>query len=621
MNANELTQSGGKVQFQQLQTELENIKNTLLEQEEKQHQTSLEFEVRQLRTDINTIMESRSVINQSVRNQEVKDVNLPPQGVHPEERADIKAEYPYVKDHSGNEENILDKLKKRIKYLELQRTRSYRPYGNNQTSSRNPREDRSGYSRHSRRHGFHSRKNDDLSEDSDSDLSERSRGSTRSGDNSQGRGRSLSPPLSDSDQEDRDATIPFYSRVKGPRYMGLQTIKPSDETFDRLLNYRYYRLQDVKSTRSARSMLDVSIHLKILQISMKDYIFSGSNSVEVLRFLTRFVEEADTLRKTEAQALVVLPKLMKGTADTRFRASRNGARAGGITAYPEAIQFFLRTYATPSVLREAVNAVRNINQSINENELEYGVRIDEACDKCGNAFTESQKITFYVNGLLESIRTDVANYRESQSRDELKYQELVSKAKDYGDSHRAKFSGLRVLRTKKQTPLKRGTTTRSANILDIGTTSSQDDGEEDILILPEDSVPTSELPSTLESEKSSEQLLLTGYSRTSAAPIAYGGNATPNRVGWVNKQPIQRQRIICYLCYTEGHTSPQCTAKVTDMNTVVKNYEALSTSERERVPHHAHIAAKTYIEMMEAAKLRNDNNKEVGQKDTSQSKN
>ena len=350
----------------------------------------------------------------------------------------------------------------------------------------------------------------------------------------------------------------------------------------------------------------------------------------ILNFLTRFVEEADIIGMTEAQALVAIPNYLVDSAETQFRASIHGARSGGITSYPEAIQYLLRTYATPSALREAVNAVRDVKQQAGETENAYNIRLNNACDRCGNAFDQADKMTFFVNGLMDSIRSIVARFRESMPRGELTYTDLVSYAQDEGDAHRARFSGLRILRTSKSTtlPTKRElqpkTSSRGAHFLEVGTTHDSEEAQ-DILVLPEDSVPTSELPSTVgtsTTNRSEEQLLMTGIQRTPPAPLAFGDrNSNTTRVGWVDRQPTVQQRIICYTCYKPGHTSPQCTARMADMNKIMENYEALSASDKERIPDYAYKAAKTYIEAMELARIDNDVKKEVGNNNTQQSKN
>ena len=51
----------------------------------------------------------------------------------------------------------------------------------------------------------------------------------------------------------------------------------------------------------AATTLEVKKHIKSLDLSLKKHIFSGEESIMVLNFLTRFVEEADTLGMTEAK--------------------------------------------------------------------------------------------------------------------------------------------------------------------------------------------------------------------------------------------------------------------------------------------------------------------------------
>lgn len=62
----------------------------------------------------------------------------------------------------------------------------------------------------------------------------------------------------------------------------------------------------------------------------------------MFEFLTRFVNEADTLKIYEAQAFVSLQTFMADPAEIQFRTNRSGgSRYGGITCWPEAIQYLL----------------------------------------------------------------------------------------------------------------------------------------------------------------------------------------------------------------------------------------------------------------------------------------
>ena len=68
---------------------------------------------------------------------------------------------------------------------------------------------------------------------------------------------------------------------------------------------------------------------------MKDYRFSGEDPILIFDFLSRMVEECDILGLTEAQEYVVLLQFLMGKAAKKFRSTRNGARSGGVSCWPE----------------------------------------------------------------------------------------------------------------------------------------------------------------------------------------------------------------------------------------------------------------------------------------------
>ena len=73
---------------------------------------------------------------------------------------------------------------------------------------------------------------------------------------------------SDDDSEELLSTIPFFSRVKGPKHPGLTVIRPSDPDFDRLMNYRFYRLLLQNRRRDADAMLKAHSRLKAMAITL-----------------------------------------------------------------------------------------------------------------------------------------------------------------------------------------------------------------------------------------------------------------------------------------------------------------------------------------------------------------
>lgn len=152
--------------------------------------------------------------------------------------------------------------------------------------------------------------------------------------------------------EDPTQRIRFFDRDKGPVYLGLRSERPSDPTFDRLMDYRYYRLSKRRATRNADAMIDGQRRSKALQRCLvSESKFSGQDPILLFAFLTRFTEEADLNGLTEAQALVALPRFLEGSASLDFQTAQSSGRTGGVNSWPEAVSFLLTTYATPCVKR------------------------------------------------------------------------------------------------------------------------------------------------------------------------------------------------------------------------------------------------------------------------------
>ena len=83
--------------------------------------------------------------------------------------------------------------------------------------------------------------------------------------------------------------ISFHNRRKGPKHLHLDSLVPSEERFDRLLSYRYYRLHKTNSNRSNTTMNRVHKILKNLELTMRDYKFSGEDPILIFDFLSRLV--------------------------------------------------------------------------------------------------------------------------------------------------------------------------------------------------------------------------------------------------------------------------------------------------------------------------------------------
>ncbi len=403
-------------------------------------------------------------------------------------------------------------------------------------------------------------------------------------------------PVDEDSDDDRAGRIPFFSRSKGPRYRGLLVKKPSDPLFDRLTNYRYYRLLRQDRNRDAGAMLDANKKLKALALTLgSSWKFDGSDPILVFQFLTRLTEEADLVGMTEAQLFAALPRFLTGSASTQFHASRSASRSGGVRSWPEAVHYFLGTYATPLAIRQAVQKVSDLKQGANESELEYSARLCEAIHRCGNVYDEPQKMTLFINGLVPEIQSVVARFREQTPRSHMRYEALVQFARDEGHTYRTRAGIGRAATTRKpSTPPPRPRD--GVHFIDKPEVIPDTQGADLFLATQEHSEPntgltssinTSDLPDTDElnppNKEGQEVLVMAPPPRIQHATKSLNSQ----RPGWV-----QRQAIICHHCYAPNHVSPDCELDPSALPTVVSNYEALTEQQRKTVPRIAYDIAK-----------------------------
>ena len=110
--------------------------------------------------------------------------------------------------------------------------------------------------------------------------------------------------------------ISFQVRRKGPKYPGLSWLQPSDGRYDKLMSYLYYHLSRPYHSRNTASMTMVHKMIKNLYLTIRERKLDGTHPILVLDFLERLVEECDTLKMPEGQALVALPHFLNGRVET-----------------------------------------------------------------------------------------------------------------------------------------------------------------------------------------------------------------------------------------------------------------------------------------------------------------
>ena len=224
----------------------------------------------------------------------------------------------------------------------------------------------------------------------------------------------------------------------------MKELRPTNLLFRSLLSCRTYRLGDLSDQRTPRGTSKIKDHIKGLELTMRGHTFDGEDPIHVLDFLARFVREADTLKRSEAQAYIAVPYFIRGHAEQQFntvRSSSSATSAGGVTCWPEAVQYLLRSYATSSAIRGAILVLQDTRQRPGETETGFGTHLNTAFYRCGNVHTSEEKATKFVDGLDPVIKTLVEQRREETRR--MSYLELVQYARAEGDSNRARLSANR----------------------------------------------------------------------------------------------------------------------------------------------------------------------------------
>ena len=73
----------------------------------------------------------------------------------------------------------------------------------------------------------------------------------------------------DEDERDPMFSLNIHQRQNGPKQQGLERLVRSDERFDRLMSYRYYRLLNTTATRTHETTNPLHKTLKNIELAMR----------------------------------------------------------------------------------------------------------------------------------------------------------------------------------------------------------------------------------------------------------------------------------------------------------------------------------------------------------------
>ena len=587
-----------------LQSLAEEMKEMMPAVRELEGDTGLIAQVRDLRTDVNSLLE-RPFSDPPGSGRGATDDRFV--RIHDRlcslEEANIRMETGLARMSDVLEERLPAVSKKQPEG----RNESDRPTGNGQPRGRSSRSGggRSRRSR-SRERSRSRRRNVDSGDDSDR-LSSRAVDvhSIHSG--------------SDTDDDHRDERGGIFARAKGPKRIGLRELRPTNRDYEVLLNYRYYRLREGDRRQRHKDPDVVRECLSRLRTSTPDLGFDGKDGILVLDFLATFVSDAETLGYTEEQAYLVLPFLLSGFAKDQFLSAKGVSRRdGGIQAWPDAVQFLLRSFATNEAIQSALTMLKDISQRDGEDELDYSTRLNRAERRCGNPHYPRDRITHFINGLDPAVMPRIHSYREDNPRST--YLDIVYKARTEGEARRALFKKRRDTppasprkkvsdKRPPRSPASRGAAYFAEDPRGYGDTDLMYMGEGDL-----QSQDTEALPyDGPDEDPTYDPVLLTDGRRNgrhvpnSHVPYSqYDTTLTSARPGWKDPGPQGQKSAapsaapsmapfkgyICHVCYGRGHVVPQCFLTFKDFWRVIWNYEHLSAEEKARVPATSYWRAK-----------------------------
>ena len=360
--------------------------------------------------------------------------------------------------------------------------------------------------------------------------------------------------------------------------------------------------------------------IKRMPITLRNHTFDGEDPIQVLAFLRHFVDEANTLDMNHAQAYIAIPYFLKGFALDQYQAAEDAysANEGGVSCWPEAVQYLPRSYVTSNAIREATLSLRDVRQNSRETDMKYSNRLNQAELRCGNVHSLEEKMTMFVNGLDPAIEPLVARHRESHPK--ITYLELVYFARDEGNANRARRAQGRrpniVVIPKKSVPRKERAsammTDSDDDFLETRSISRAFDNNVDPLQYIGDgeySFPTTDLPTTYDTafedpSREEDAMFVMEQRRHVPSPrVAFSErDATMSRrPGWIQDRRYAKPQhggrsradgIICHGCYEKEHIQSDCPLTLKELWKVVKNYEALTDAEKARVPPISYFCAK-----------------------------
>lgn len=413
------------------------------------------------------------------------------------------------------------------------------------------------------------------SDDESSDGSRKSHRSSRRGRDRRRR---------DSDREDRrrhqrfssddaDASPSSGDDSDRPRHVtSFRSWKPTDHRYQKACDYRTYRLERGRGRIDSRTNRNTRKKFNDLEVTMVGNKFDARDPIRIIGFLRRLKRDGDNNDMTECSLYLALLYMLKGEAQDAFEAAQDdGSSRRNVQDWIVACDWLLHTYATNANIADAFMDLSSTRQGPEEDETRFSTRLRNSVKRCGNAHSEYEVATLFVQGLIPAISPRVA--QESSRRPRMEYVDLVQFTRSEGDAVRAQ-GRLGKPRLSFSDNLPR----RTVNLIEddangnqstaTGSASACASAAEVSLIGDGDhSVSAPSYFSAVETDGPESEALYANQARFPRTRFDRFRREAPSHGG---------SELICYECYLPGHVSTRCEMKLKDMYQVPENFLKLT---------------------------------------------
>lgn len=193
---------------------------------------------------------------------------------------------------------------------------------------------------------------------------------------------------------------------------GLQPMTTMLQAFSMVVEYRTYRLSNTRSEilpyesgllHRLKKQID-GAHPTLGQ-------YDGTEPIQLLSFLHKFVEAVNAMSVAEAAAVRLLSYFLVGSAkDTYSEQASPGTTARDAplrASWPFVVHALLARFLSDDVLQDAHERVTLARQDEGEDEIVFAERISRASRDCCHVFSRHELVNFFVRGLRTEIRDDV----------------------------------------------------------------------------------------------------------------------------------------------------------------------------------------------------------------------